>query len=154
MEILSTHNADDYLYELKENMGSSTDFGTERFTGLFLGHFFCITHYCSYEWQDRCTCQKNTAIGVVRDSVDGCTVKYFTTAGEIRPQILIPIYLIAIITSLLFTGNLGIALYLIGYFTLAAAFTAIVEPMTQAGKDGKKSLYALLADPQNPYNNL
>lgn len=154
MKILSTHNADDYLYELKENMGSSTDFGLERFTGVILGHFFCITHHCSFEWQDRCTCQKNTAIGVARDSVDGCTVKYFTTAGELRPQILIPIYLIAIILSLVFAGNMWIAAYMIGYFTLAVILTAIIEPMTQAGKDGKKSLHALMADPQNPYNNL
>lgn len=154
MEILSTNTADEYLYELKENMGSSTDFGVERFTGLILGRFFCITHHCSFEWEDSCTCQKNTAIGIVRDSVEGCTVKYFTTTGELRPQILIPVYLIAIIVSLVFAGNMGLAAYTIGCFTLAAILTAIIEPMTQAGKDGKKSLHSLMADPQNPYNNL
>ena len=154
MEILSTHTSDDYLYELKENMGSSTDFGIERFTGVILGRFFCITHHCSYEWEYKYTCQKNTAIGVVRDSVEGCTVKYFTTAGELRPQMLIPVCLIVIIVSLVFAGNMAIAEYIIGCFTLSAISSAIIEPMTQASKDGKRSLHALMADPQNPYNNL
>lgn len=154
MVILSTHTAGDYLYELKENMGSSTDFGIERFTGVIWGRFFCVTHHCSYEWEYRYTCQKNTAIGIVQDLADGCTVKYFTTTGELRPQMLIPIYLISIIVSLVFAGNMGIAAYLIGYCTLGAILDAIIEPLTQASKDGKKSLHSLMADPQNPYNNL
>lgn len=154
MEILSTHTSDDYLYELKENMGSSTDFGIERFTGIIWGRFFCVTHHCSYEWEYRCTCQKNTAIGIVQDSADGCTVKYFTTTGELRPQFLFPVYLITILVSLVFAGNMSIAAYIIGNFTLAAILDAIIEPMTQASKDGKKSLHSLMADPRNPYSNL
>lgn len=154
MQIHTNHNTNTYLYELKQAMGSSTDFGVERFTGLVFGHFFCVTHHCSYEWEYRHTCQKNTAIGVVQNSNQGCAVKYFTTAGELRPQMLIPIYLISIIVSLVFAGNMGIAAYIIGYYTLAVVLDAIIEPMTQASKDGKKSLHALMADPKNPYNNL
>ena len=154
MEIQSTHRTSDYLYELRRAMGSSTDFGVERFTGVILGRFFCVTHHCSYEWEYRHTCQKNTAIGIVRDTADGSSIKYFTTTGELRPQMIIPVYLIAIIVSLVFAGHLGIAAYIISYFTLAAILNAIIEPMTQARKDGKRSLHSLIADPQNPYNNL
>ena len=154
MKIFSTHNANDYQYELKQNLGRSTDFGIERFTGLILGRFFYVTHHCSYEWEQKHSCQKNTAIGIVCDTAEGCIVKYFTTTGELRPQILIPAYLIAIIISCVFTGNMILATYFIGCLTLGAILSAIIEPLTQAGKDGKKSLLSLIANPQKPYDNL
>ena len=43
MKIHSEHSVDAYLYELRQNFGNSTDFGVERFTGLVLGKFFCVT---------------------------------------------------------------------------------------------------------------
>ena len=82
MKILSMHTANDYMYELQQNMGSSTDLGVDRFTGVILGRFFCITHHNSYKWEYKYSCQKNTATGIVCDSPDSCTVKYYTTTGN------------------------------------------------------------------------
>ena len=154
MDIHSAHNADTYLYELRQAMGSPTDFGVERFTGIVFGKFFCVSHLCSYEWENRYTCQKNTAIGIVRDSNDGCDVQFFVTHGNLRPQWLIPVYAVILIVSLVLTAPLLLSLQFIGIFTLAAILSAIIEPHTSASKDGYKSLISLLRNPQNPYENL
>jgi len=151
MTIHSYHNAENYLYELRQNLGSSTDFGVERFTGIVIGRFFCITRHCSYEWEYKHTCQKNTAIGRVDASPSGCDVHYFTTAGELRPQFLIPGYLIFILISLIFTQSMQLAWHFIGVLTLAAILSALIEPMTTPSKEGKEYLLSLLADPRHPY---
>ena len=154
MNIHSSHNADTYLYEMRHGMGSSTDFGVERFTGIVFGKFFCVSHHCSYDWESRYTCQKNTAIGIVKNSKDGCDVQFFVTRGDLRPQWLIPVYAIILIVSILFTLPFRFALQCIGIFTFAAIISAIVEPHTSASKDGYKSLISLIKNPQNPYENL
>ena len=154
MTIHSRRDTATYLCELRQAFGSSTDFGVERFTGLVLGKFFCVTHHCSYEWESKYTCQKNTTVGIVGDTADGCVVHYLTTTGELRPQMIIPLYLLSILISLVFAGSMKIATHIIGIFTLAAILSAIIEPMTSASKDGGKSLIALLKDPQKPYDNL
>ena len=108
MDIHSSHNADTYLYEMRQDMGSPTDFGVERFTGIMFGKFFCISHHCSYEWKNRYTCQKNTAIGIVKDNNDGCDVQFFVTHGNLRPQWLIPVYAVILIVSLVLTAPSGL----------------------------------------------
>ena len=154
MNIHSSHNADIYLQEMRQAMGCSTDFGIERFTGIVLGRFFYVTHHCSYDWEARITCQKNTAIGIVKDHKDGCDVQFFVTRGDLRPQFLIPIYAIFLIISLLFTLPAWFALHYSGLFTLLAIMSAIIEPLTSASKDGYKSLISFVKNPQNPYENL
>lgn len=154
MNIHSSHNADTYLYEMRHAMGSSTDFGVERFTGIVLGKFFCVSHHCSYDWESRYTCQKNTAIGIVKNNKDSCDVQFFVTRGDLRPQWLIPVYAIILFVSFLFTLPFRFALQYIGIFTFAAIISAIVEPHTSASKDGYKSLISLIKNPQNPYANL
>lgn len=154
MYIHSSHNADTYLYEMHHAMGSSTDFGIERFTGIVLGKLFCVSHHCSYEWEYRHTCQKNTAIGIVKNNNDGCQVHFFVTRGDLRPQWLIPIYAIILVVALVFKLPSRFVLQYIGVFTLAAILSAIIEPHTSASKDGYKSLISLIKNPQNPYENL
>ena len=154
MRISSNHSADTYLYELRQNMGSSTDFGIERFTGIIWGRFFCVTHHCSFEWENRYTCQKNTAIGIVQNAANGCNVKYFTTAGQFRPQLLLPAYLIFILLDLVFVGDWVLTSRFIPILTIGTILDALIERLTSASKDGRKSLLSLLKDPQHPYNNL
>lgn len=150
----SPHAKDTYLYEMLQSLSSPTNFGIERFTGIVLGRFFCVTHHCSWDWERKYSCQKNTAIGIVKETKDGCDVRFFTTRGDLRPQWLVPVYLIFILISLVFTQTLKLAWYFIGIYSLAAILSAIIEPMTQPSKDGYNSLISLLKNPQNPYENL
>ncbi len=155
MTIHSVFHADTYLHNLRQAFGSPTDFGLERFTGICFGRFFCVTHHCSsYDWEKRFRYQKNTAIGIVNNTDNGCNIHFFTTKGDLRPQWLIPVYLILTVISVIFTQTFLFALHFGGIFTLAAILSAIIEPFTDGSKDGYKSLLSLLKNPNNPYENL
>ncbi len=161
MKIHSEHSVDAYLYELRQNFGSSTDFGVERFTGLVLGKFFCVTHHCAWEWNRRITCEKNTAIGYVKKSDNGSDVRFIKTKGDLRPQILIPILLIcAFIAWLVVTfmaleivAFLQIFCFLYQFELLRAILTAIGSSITEEGRTGKRIIISLIKNPKDPYGN-
>ena len=154
MIIHSDKEVSDYIYDLKDSLGSPTDFGVERFTGLVIGRFICVTHHCSYEWEYRHTCQKNTAIGIIKQADSGCTIRFFTTKGAFRPQFLVPAFLLTALCVPIFGLPPIYALQLIGIFSVSSLLSAGVEALTTPSKDGYKSLISLLKNPENPYENL
>lgn len=155
MTILSHLDASTYLYELRQSLGSPTDYWNERFTGIVLGRFICITHHCgNYDWEQRFRFQTNTAIGIVKKASDGCIVRFITTKSILRPLWLIPAYLIVLLVDILFIKTFQFAIYYSCILTISALLSALIESMTAASKDGYKSLVSLLKNPQNQYENL
>lgn len=166
MLIHSNHSPEDYLSELKQQLGSSFDFGNERFTGFIIGRFFCITHHCVHEWNRRITGEKNTAIGIVKPKETGCKVRFFTAPGELRPQGLLMLILVGIFAAFLAMADTSshlsvdkselsmIACFIFVAALLAAIASAIATMLTDNGQAGYRSLISLLLDPANPYDNL
>ena len=152
MQIQSSHDIHTYLYELRQSLGSPTDFGIERFTGIVLGRFFCISHHCDRQRNRRITAEQNTAIGYIRKTGESTAVSFITTKGELRPQFLIPWWLFSFLILKYLDFNAGISLSIYGL--IGAIVSAILDSLTQEGKDGHKSLLSLLKNPQNPYENL
>ncbi len=159
MKIHSEHSVDAYLYELQENLGNSTDFGVERFTGLVWGKFFCVTHHCAWEWNRRITCEKNSAIGYVKKSDNGSDVRFIKTKGDLRPQILIPFLLICAFIAWLVVMTLEtinffqFVCYLYSIELLRAILTAIGSSITEEGRIGKRIIISLIKNPKDPYGN-
>ena len=74
-----------YLYELRQQMGSFSDFWSERFTGVFFGSFIYVTHHAGHEWNRKITNEKSRAIGVVTKHGNGCAVNVILTRGYLDP---------------------------------------------------------------------
>ena len=152
MKLQSSHDLNTYLYELRQSLGSATDFGIERFTGIVFGRFFCITHHCDRHWNRKITAELNTAIGYVRKADNSTVITFITTKGSFRPQFLIPWILFSLLILKFLDFSAGANLIIYGL--IGAIISAICDSLTQAGKDGHKSLISLLNNPQNPYENL
>ena len=94
MRIQTSLAPNTYRDAIKERLGSYFAWGTERFTGWFLGRFFYVTHHAGYEWNRRITNQKNAAFGYVRKTEHGSDVRCFLFQGVLCPQYLLPYLLI------------------------------------------------------------
>ena len=154
MRMFSSHTASNYLSALRDALGSSTDFGVERFTGLVIGKYFCVTHHCAYEFNKRVRSEKNTAIGHIKKADNGSEIRFFTTKGDLRPQMLLPEFLIFFLISFLLVGNALIGFYLSILSIEVALFTALYSSITEQGKNGRQNLLSLLKNPVNPYEHI
>ena len=152
----------EYLEALQENMGAHSDFGSERFTGFFIGSCFYVTHHAGYEWNRRISNQKNAAIGYVKKAEEGCDVRFLRFRGAMCPLVFLPISLVmglvlsftALMNQLQHGYTLltawGIAF---AVAAIAAPISALTESMTEGGEDGRRSLLSMLVDPSDPYQN-
>ena len=158
--ITSPTPAAEYLRSVKENMGGHFSFGQERFTGLFLGKWFHITHHAGYSWNERYTNQKNAAVGYVKRTESGCEVRFLTFKGLLCPaQFLsfIPFSYLLMVLYLLFNGVMApsmwtISLVVPGVMAISAAIGTLFESMTPRSEEGKRILYAMLLDPEDPFS--
>ena len=153
----------EYLETLQENMGGHCDFGSERFTGFFIGSCFYVTHHTGYDWEQRYTNLKNAAMGYVKKKENGCEVHFCRFRGLLCPLHFLTVWLImglvgsfgplfetqGDIKTLTFFWILAFAATL-----LAALISVPFEGLTYAGEEGRRCLLSILLDPNDPYANI
>ena len=154
----STMQPREYLRHMKERMGSRLDIWSERFTGIFMGRFFYVTHHAGYEWNRRITNQKNAALGYVRETENGCEIRFLHFQGLLCPQFLIPWLLISVaLLVLCWPAFEELPLMLIAAILMIVGFPVLftcIESTTDGSIDGRKSLLGLLIDPSDMFASL
>ncbi len=159
MTIQSPLNHDAYLSALKARMGDRSAFGTERFTGFFLGPLICVTYHSGHEWNRRITNEKNCAVGVVKKADNGCQINFLHLKGILCPSQFLILVVATFGMSLMMvfekTGTLddwfvtfGVSIVLL--LILAPIYT-LVESSTEKSAEGGKALIATLLDPNDPF---
>ena len=165
MRIQSKYTKREYLAALKEQMGASTDFGCERFTGWFLGPLFSVTHHSGWEWNQRYSNVKNSAIGYVKETESGCEVRFLHTKGMLYPSGMLMMYIICFLVMLF--GELQIhigmtnisakwmsgivhCIFAVLVF-VAILFEAFIESFTEDSREGAAALISCMKDPKDPY---
>ena len=163
MVLHSEHSKKAYLSALKGNMSGHFDFGSERFTGFFIGSFFYITYHSGYEWNRRITNQKNAALGFVKKAEDGCDAHFLRFKGLLCPLVFLPTYLVVIFASILTNAPTGFGdpvfmrtcfLITLVVMAIAAPLYTLMEACTDASIEGHSILLSLLTDPVDAYGNL
>ena len=162
MVLQSPLSKKEYLESLQENMGAHSDFGSERFTGFFVGSCFYVTHHAGYEWNRRISNQKNAAMGYVKKAEEGCDVHFIRFKGAMCPLVFLPLFLImglvlsfGALTNQLWHGYTHLLIWAIAFAVTAitAPISALMESMTDQSEDGRRSLLSMLVDPSDPYKN-
>ena len=162
MVIHSPMSKKEYLESLQENMGGHYDFGSDRFTGFFIGSCFYVTHHAGYEWNRRYSNQKNAAMGYVKETEEGCVVRFIRFRGAMCPLVFIPLFLslgLILTISAVLNGITGIAAILLPWIlafatsAVTAPITAFIESLTQQGEEGRRALLSMLLNPSDPYKN-
>ena len=163
MQIQSRLSKQEYICSLKKRMGSSFDFGAERFTGFTIGKWFYVTHHAGTEWNRRITNQKNAALGYIDENTEGCRVQFIRFKGMLCPtQFLLWCVLVAIIafftfitqddrtveTATTISGCCAVALI------LGALSETFSELMTERSEEGENTLISMLHDPSDPFSYL
>ena len=163
MRITSPLPKNAYLAAMKSQMGGHFDFGSERFTGFFLGSCFYVTYHSGYEWNRRYTNQKNAAMGYVKKTDDGCEMRFIRFRGALCPLVFLSVLLLMGLimpfamlihgvwsTEALLTGW-GLAF---GATVIAAPISTLIECATEKSEEGRRILLSFLLDPSDPYVNL
>lgn len=152
-----------YLAAMKDQMDGHFDFGTERFTGFFCGSYFYVTHHAGYEWNRRYTNQKNAAMGYVRETEEGCEVRFVRFRGLLCPaQFLFTLLLMALCTVFIMLTEgfwepkalligLGIS---VAVTIISAPIATLIESLTERSEEGRRILLAFLIDPEDPFSYL
>lgn len=159
MKVESRLTCSVYLYEMKQQMGSFTAFGTERLTGIIIGRFFSVTYHSGHEFNRRIPNEKHRAIGFARPSENGTKVSCIRLAGMTNPLSLIGWFCFCCLICLLRGGP---ELVLMPEMLLAnaaitivlALLTAITDSVTERGQEGSRTLTAFLIDPVDYYSLL
>lgn len=159
MRISSPLPAKKYLTAVKMRMSGHFEH-TERFTGFFLGPCFHITRHAEYEWDRRYNSPKNAAVGYVRETDEGCEIRFFTARGLLCPAQFIFYFLffsVVLISGLAWRGVLdevGVPVS-IGISFVAMLFPALISALFEGATDrsweGRRALLALLEDPTDPF---
>ncbi len=157
MRVISQLSKNEYLREMKEQMGRFTSFGTERFTGTIIGPFFSVTHHAGHEFNRRITNEKHRAIGFVRAQQDHTEVCCIRLAGLTNPVSLALIYIFCLLFGLFVEPEVlqnKVYYFACVFVTIIAGLaTAFTDSITERGQEGSKILTAFLIDPVN-YNSL
>ena len=158
MKLHSNLSKKEYLHAMKDYMSGHFDFGTERFTGFFLGSLFYVTYHSGMEWNRRITNQKNAAIGIVKDTTDGCSVYFLRFKGLFCPLHFLSLLLIMLLICPFAGGHeieLSIKLQIAILATVIySPIYTVIESLTQRSEDGRRALLSLLIDPSDPYGNI
>jgi hypothetical protein len=157
MKVISKLSCSVYLYEMKQQLGSFSAFGTERFTGIIIGRFFSITYHSGHEFNRRITNEKHRAIGFAWPCENGTEISCIRLAGMTNPLSLIGLFIFCNLICML-RGGLELALMpemmiANAAITLTAALiTAFTDSITERGQEGSKMLTAFLVDPIDYYS--
>ena len=155
-----------YLAAMKSNMSGHLELGVERFTGFFIGNCFYVTHHAGYQWNQKITNQKNTAIGFVKDAPadeGGCDIHFFQCKGLLCPFVFLPTFLVILFAELLTYGTVEpftsetfwtcFTILLIVMAIFAPIYT-LMEASTDGSIQGEKMLLFLLSNPTDPYGGI
>lgn len=157
-------SAKEYVREFSRQMGAFTSFGEERFTGVFLGHFFSVCYHSGWEWNRKLTNEKNRAIGYVVDTPEGSEVRFLWFYGYSDPVSIALLFLLGFIAGFivfllngfeltrdegLFVGCICGALITIP-LVIESALAAL---LTERGQYGAGVLNAYLKNPRDPWNH-
>ena len=155
MRIQSTLTPKAYRTAMKERMGSRFALFSERFTGIFIGRLFYVTHHAGYQWNRRITCQMNSAWGFIKKSDTGCEIHYHTFKSWMCPHMMLLYILLNILYPLANGFDFdswrkvpGIIIFLI--ICVLVLFPIIytgLESITDESENGEKYLLGLLYDP-------
>ncbi len=159
--VTSPYLPDTYLSALKQNMESHIDI-SERFTGFFLGRCFTVTHHSGHEWNRRISNVKNTALGFVKETDEGCVVKFVRLKGFLAPTQFLKLLVVALFLNLFIPLADGATVDLFPFFPLVgiglslvlAPLETLMECMTEESWEGEKALLSLMMDPMDPYASL
>lgn len=152
MVIFSSMTKKSYLLSLRCKMSASSDLGQKRFTGFFLGSCFYVTHHAGFQWNRKITSQKNAAIGFVKDTENGCQVRFLTFRGIFCSLVFLPVFLVFLLMSQFMGAVNGapmdVSLFL-GLIIMAvyAPLATLFEVMTEESEEGHCLLLSLLHDP-------
>lgn len=151
MRIQSSLTPKEYRRAMKERMGSRFALWSERFTGIFIGRFFYVTHHAGYEWNRRITNQKNAALGFIKTTESGSEVRFLLFQSVFCPQYFLLFLLICggyTLASLPIYQDLPLFIC-IELLTLIVVplLCAFFESLTEGSIEGRKCLLGLLADP-------
>lgn len=150
MQYIAPLGKKEYLYELRQQMGSFTDFLSERFTGIILGNFIYITHHAGFEWNRKITNEKSRAIGFVTKHGDGCKVRVIFTRGYLELLWMIFYYLLGIPLMLLVSNGdwlPNIHIWALAFSVTVGIISYIQCWFTERGQYGMCELRGLLQDP-------
>ncbi len=162
MRLFTKLSAKQYIRCFRQQMGSFSSFGEERFTGFFVGCFFSVTYHSGWEWNRKFTNEKNRAIGYVKDTAEGTEVRFLRLYGYSNPLSLVTLFLIGFFAGLLtlsgadssgdMTPKLLIgALCGVCVMVFSALESAIVAYVTERGMYGGNILMAYLNNPADPW---
>ena len=157
MKLLSTLPCGIYLYEMKQQMSSFTDFGMERLTGFILGRVFSVTYHSGHEFNRRITNEKHRAIGFVRPCENGTEIFCVRLAGYTNPLSLLGLFSFCFLICIL-RGGFELALMPempianVAITLICALVSAFTCSITERGQEGSKTLTAFLIDPVNYYS--
>lgn len=146
-----------YLFSMKEQMSGFTEFGIERFTGIFIGRFFSVTYHSGHEFNRRITNEKHRAIGFIKPDDKGTMVSCIRLAGLTNPLSLIGIFAFCFLIVLL-RGGFEVAIMPqmlmvnVAITLITALLTAFTDSITERGQEGSKILTAFLIDPADFYS--
>lgn len=161
MKIDSEYTPKGYIHHLRCHMSAHSDFGAERFTGFFAGHFFYVTRHSRFEWNRKFTNPKNAALGYVKKTENGCQVRFIRFRGMLCPMEFLPLLLFCLSACLLVFAWDGLSQYypfalLLAFFCIAfyAPLETLLECMTEESEQGRRILLSFLKDPADPYGNL
>ncbi len=144
-----------YLADMKSQVTGHFQFGFERFTGVFMGPFFHVTHHTEYEW-DRQVHPKSAALGYVKSTDAGSEVRFILFRGAFRPFVFLSSLLIAEFVMLTSVPLSIWVRLLIGFgITLfAAGIETVTECLSERSLESRRALISFLLNPQDPYENL
>ena len=159
MKIYTRLSKKQWLSSMKENLGSFTTFGEERFTGFFFGSVFRVTYHSGYEWNRKISNQKNTAIGYVKDTDQGCQIRFLYTRGLLYPSAFLLYWGILTVLGLISAVGRGVlsihallitAAITFGTMVITAPLSALIESFTDESEEGRKILLTTMIAPDDP----
>lgn len=151
MRIVASIDRRRYLRSLRQQMQSWFAFGQQRFTGIVLGSFICITSHSAFEWNRRYTCHKNRAIGFVNDNGEGSEVCVVLTAGYMDPVSILILYLLGLFIFTVKSAQPGPGLmehiFAAAFALITAVISYFIDSFTQRGRESLADLVTLLHNP-------
>ena len=138
-----------YLYELRQQMGSFTDFWSERFTGIILGNFIYVTHHAGHEWNRKITNEASRAFGFVTKHEGGCKVNVILTRGCLDPFWLTLYYLVGLLLLMATEGGrlTNVHIWALAFSLFTGIYSYVVCWFTERGQYSMRELKGLLNDP-------
>ena len=158
MIIQSNLQAKDYLPALRGQIDNRITFGQEHLSGFVLGSVFSVTYHSGYEYDRRYSNPKNSAIGYVRETENGCEAHFLHTTGLLYPfgYLLMMLGTAAFYFCFVLANHAPemLAAPIILGFTflfplLPILVSAVFESFTDRSLDGAATLFRIMRDPKD-----